>query len=336
MSDIALHVNQTRAAGLLGASDAPAALGLDRYRSPLTLWRELRGEHVEDTTPEFVREAARWGQALEPIVRGRYALDRQVGVVVPVLSWVHEVEQWLRCTPDGFVMKAGTATVGVMDDERDRRSPGYVKGNSDGMLQVKTRSAFLRDEWMGGVPAKEEVQVRVEMAVCGLPWSDVACLIGGNHLVIHRVERDLELESNILRDLRAFWTLVQTGKEPPVDSSDAWRDYASSKMRPTKVTMQADEDVRELVEYWLEQRRKRKRYEEEEAAAKNDLLLKLSAAGATAIDLGGDRKVTAYKVGGRTDYKAWALELAGKNAKAPDKFKSEGKTWALRAPGDDE
>lgn len=335
MSDIALHVEQTRAAGLLGASDAPAALGLDKYKSPLTLWRELRGEHVEDTTPEFVREAARWGQALEPILRGKYVLERQVGMVVPVLSRIHESEPWLRCTPDGYVMKEGSSVVGVIDDERDRRSFGYVAGNAVGLWQGKCRSAFLRDEWESGVPPKEELQCRVEMLVCGLPWNDCSVLLGGNRMITHRVERDLELEANILRDLRAFWQLVQSGKEPPVDSSEAWRDYASSKMRPTKVTMTADEDVRELVEYWLEQRRKRLRAEEEEEAAKTDLLLRLSAAGATAIDLGGDRKVTAYQTGSRANWKAYAQSLGGA-AKVPEQFKGKPGTWTLRAPGDDE
>lgn len=327
---IALHVDQARSARLLGASQAPAALGLDRYRSPLTVWRELRGEHVDDTTPEHVREAARWGQALEPIVRGQYALERGAVVWVPTRSY--ELGGWLRATPDGLVRDP--VAVPAMDPQTIEWGGSEPPGALAGMLQVKCRSAFLRDEWLHGVPAKEEVQVRVEMAVCGLPWADVAVLIGGNQLLVHRLERDIALEANILRDLRAFWALVESGREPPVDASEAWRDYASSRMRATKVTLTADEDVTELVEYWLAQRAKRKRAEEEESAAKTDLLLRLAAAGATAIDLGGGRKVVAYKVGARTDYKGWALELAGKCAEVPRKFRSEGKTWALRTNAD--
>lgn len=325
---IALHVDQTRAPGLIGASDAPAVLGLDKYKSPLSVWRELRGEDVEDTTPPFVREAAEWGQALEPVVRGRYALQAGAWVWVPSESFRRE--GWLRATPDGLVC-IGAANAQTCDWHGDN-----IPDDVAGMLQVKCRSAFLRDEWLHGVPAKEEVQVRVEMAVCDLPWSDVAVLIGGNQMLVHRVERDLELEANILRDLRKFWELVQSGKEPPVDASEAWRDYASSKMRPTKVTMQADEDVRELVEYWLEQKRKRDRYAEEADAARNDIMLRLSAAGATAIDLGNDRKVSAYQVRSRTDWKAYALSLGGL-AKPPEQFRPDSKTWALRGPkGDDE
>ena len=328
MGSLVVGVDQTRNHGTIGASDAAAALGMSKYCSPLTVWRRLRGEHVDDTRPPFVQEAAEFGHLFEPVIRGRYAVQRNALVMVPTHSFVHE--DWLHATPDGIVIKSTTPdSVGTEEWDLDTLPP-----LSDGLVQIKMRSAYLRDEWLHGVPAETELQVRVEMMVTGLPWSDVAVLIGGNQMLVHRVERDLELEANILRDLRRFWELVQTGKEPPVDSSEAWRDFASSKMRATKVTITPDDETRELVEYWLEQRRKRRRAEEEESAAKTDLLLRLAAAGATAIDLGGDKKVTAYKVGGRTDWKGVAASLGCKVA--PPQFKSEGKTWSLRSSGEDD
>lgn len=333
---IALPVEQTRAEGLLGASEAAAALGLDKYTSPLTIWRRKRGLDSSDELPEAVREAAEWGQALEPVVRGKYALLVQRGIVVPVMSVV--MDDWLRATPDGYVMKVGTCVVGVMDDERDRRAPGYVAGNADGLYQGKTASAWLRDEWEGGIPAKYEVQVRVEMAVTNLPWCDVCCLLGGQRFIGPiRVERDAALEDRILTDLRAFWALVQSGKEPSPDHTAAWRAHVSEKMRPSKVVLPADDELAELVTYWTAQRRKAKKAQEEADAAKNDLLLRLSAAGATAIEMPDGSRVAAYKVGGRTDYKAYAAAHLPCTKEDLAPYKSEGKTWTLRAPsGDDD
>lgn len=335
MSDIALYVVQTRTEGTIGASDAPAALGLSKYCSPLTVWRRLRGEYVDDTRPPFVQEAAEFGHLFEPVIRGRYAVQRTALVVVPTHSFAYE--DWMHATPDGIVIRSTTPdSVGTEEWDKSELPP-----IADGLLQIKMRSAYLRDEWLHSVPAETEVQVRVEMAVCGLPWSDVAVLIGGNQMLVHRVERDLALEDRILTDLRAFWQMVKDGREPSPDHTAAWRAHVSEKMRPTKVTMTADDELREIVDYWLEQRRKRKKYQEEEDAAKNDLLLRLAAAGATAIDLGGDRKVTAYKVGGRTDYKGYANALVDIVTKArlqaPNTaaYKTEGKTWSLRAPSDD-
>ncbi len=329
MSDIALQVNQTRNAGTIGASDAAAALGLSKYTSPLTVWRKLRGEHDEDDTPAAVREAAQFGTLLEPVVRGKYALDRNKLVLVPTQSTV--MDGWLHATPDGFVVNS-TTPESVGTEEHDG---GTVPPVAEGLMQVKCRSAYLRDEWLHGVPAAEEVQCRVEMAVADLPWNDCVVLLGGNQMLVHRIERERELEKRIVDDLAKFRDLVLAGKEPPVDSSDAWRQYASSRMRPSKVTMTADDELREIVDYWLDQRRKRMRAEEEEEAAKTDLLLRLSAAGATGIDLGGDRRVTAYPVGSKPRWKEYAISLGGEST-APEKFRGTGKpSWTLRAPTDD-
>lgn len=337
MSDLVVPVDQTRTAGMLGASEAAAALGFDRYTSPLTVWKRLRGEALDEERNAALDEMAAWGQALEPVVRGKYAIDRGVGVFVPDVSFVRE--EWLRATPDGFVVPLGS--YGAIGGPCGLERPGtYPWGETlstkavAGMLQVKCRSAFLRDDWRDGVPVKEQIQVRVEMAVCDLPWSDVAVLIGGNQMLVHRVERDLQLEDRILTDLRAFWDLVQSGREPSPDASAAWRQHVSEKMRPTKVMITPDDEMRELVDFWLAQRRKRKQIQEEEEAAKNDILLRLSAAGAVGIDLGERGKVSAYKTGGRTDWKAFAQSLNPNPP--PAKYVKESKTWALRAPSDDD
>lgn len=332
MGDLVVPVEQTRTSGMLGASEAAAALGFDRFTSPLTIWKRLRGEAVDEERSPALDEAARWGGLLEPIIRGKYALDRGSDVFVPRESVVRD--GWLRATPDGYVCPGSKSpTVASCDTMFD--------GGIRGLLQVKNRHAFARDDWRDGVPTKEQIQVRVEMAVCDLPWSDVAVLIGGNQMLVHRVERDLQLEDRILTDLRAFWDLVQSGREPSPDASAAWRAHVSEKMRPTKVVITPDEDMRELVDFWLNQRRKRKMAQEEEEAAKNDILLRLSAAGAVGIDLGERGKVSAYKTGARTDWKRYSgslvdiLTLARLQAPSTDAYKTESKTWALRAPSDD-
>lgn len=298
---IAVAVDQQRDLSCLGASEAAGVLGLDKYNPPIAIWRRHRGLPVRGDDENS--EAAYWGTVLEPIIRGKYALDRRVGVVVPTVSVVKD--GWLRCTPDGYVMRDGTSVVGVMDDERDRRSPGYVHGNADGLLQVKTCSAWLEDAWRDGPPAKYEVQCRVEMAVCDLPWNDIVCLCGGQkQLGPYRIERDLGLEDRILTSLREFWSMVQDGREPTPDHTDAWRLHVSEKMDRVKPTMvAADADMIMLIARWREQRIFRKRAATAEDQTKNELLLRLSSAAATRIDC-GDRadNVTAYKTKG-----AWAL-----------------------------
>jgi len=337
MTDIAVPVHQTRAEGTLGASDAACALGLDRYRSPIALWRQLRGlDTGEEEKPAAVREAAEWGQALEPIVRGKYALTVRRDIVVPFTSTV--LDGWIRATPDGFVLRGESASPHVIDTRdivRGADDFGDLDQPTDGILQCKTASAWKRDEWEAGAPAAYEIQCRVEMAVCDLPWDDLCCLLGGQRFIGPiRIERDAALEDRILTSLRAFWELVTSGREPSPDHTADWRRHVSEKMRPTKVVMQADDEIRELVAYLQEQKRKADKAEEEADAARNDLLLRMSAAGATGIDLGDGRKVTAYQVGARPAWKEYALSLGG-DAKVPEQFRGKPGSWALMMPGDE-
>ena len=343
MSDIALPVDQTRAANTIGASDAAAALGLDRYTPPLKLWRQLRGLPVNEDKPAFVEEAADWGKILEPVIRGKYALERNVGVFVPSTSVV--CKDWLRCTPDGFVvgshpgLEHAREVLGVTTELYEAWTHGVVGHaravNALGLLQVKTCSMYKHDEWASGPPPEHEVQCRVEMAVCDLPWNDITCLIGGQQRVTYRVERDLEIEARIITDLRRFWDSVQSGTEPDVDASAEWRAFASSKMRPTKVAIVPDADMRGEVEAWKRARRILAKAKEEESALKTKLLLRLSAAGATAVDLGAEGKISAYQTAGKGSWKSFAESLGGKVL--PEQFKGKPGAWTLRAPwGDDD
>jgi predicted phage-related endonuclease len=296
---VAIHVDQQRDISCLGASEAPGVLGLDRYNPPIKIWRRHRGMTVNDDGPQ---EAAYWGTVLEPVIRGKYAHDRQVRVWVPTGSYT--MDGWLRCTPDGLVEEMVDAhRVGTI--EYDPAGDGYAlvvnKLRADGRLgdlQVKTCSAWLEDTWRDGPPAKYEVQCRVELAVADLPWVDIVCLCGGQKQIgPMRIERDKAIEDRILSSLREFWGMVQSGAEPTVDHSDTWRLHVSEKMDRVKPTMiAADNELLLDIAVWRERRVARKRAEQAEAEMKNALLLHLSAAGATRIDC-GDRadNVTAYK-----------------------------------------
>lgn len=321
----ALPVDQSRAEGLLGASDAPGALGLDKYNPPIKVWRRLRGLTVSDDKPPAVVEAARWGLILEPVVRGHYAVERGAAVYVPTKSLIHPALPWLRATPDGVVCEGGAA--GATIEGMPPASAQPVGG-----LQVKTCSVYVGEQWEDGVPDHHEVQVRTEMAVTGLPWCDVVCLVGGQRLVgPFRVHRDLRLEENILRDLAAFWRLVESGTEPPVDGSGAWRDHAAAHMKGAPKAMAATETVEAVLSAWRAAKRDVARAELAADALRTTLLLRLSAAGATKIESLRFGTFGAYRPGARIDWKAYALSIGGKED-AAEAFRGEPGAWTLRAP----
>lgn len=327
----AIAVDQQRAEGCLGASEAPAALGLDRYRSPLDVWRSLRGDPPEDRRPPEVREMADWGNLLEPVIRGRYALAQGVDVYVPRESSV--LDGWLRCTPDGIVTGPSAAPAVT---ERERVDGGL------GHLQVKT--CGLRSEWQWirdgvvVVPERYEVQCRVELAVTGMPWCDVVCLIGGQRLVGPvRIVRDLAIEARILRDLRAFWDRAVAGEPPPPDATAAWLERASAQLGGDTV-IAADADLEQLLRDWRTARNETRAHQQHADALRTSILLRLSAAGATRAT-SAIGTVSAYRTGARTDWRRYALALGGTEAGSAA-HRAPPKTWALRAPnawgGDDD
>lgn len=286
---LALPVDQQREESMLGASESGAVLGLDKYSSPMKIWRRHRGLPVNDDG----NEAADWGVLLEPVVRGKYALRQQRTVFVPTRSFT--LEGWLRATPDGIVPDVPDEQpfVEAMPDWFDMRA----RAHECVALSVKTCSAYLAEDWIGGPPAKHEVQSRVEMAVLDLDAADVVCLCGGQrYLGPFRIERDAVIERSILTRLRDFWAMVQEGREPTVDDSDAWRLHVSEKLgKAPPLEAVATEAQREIVARWRAARLARKAAERGEESVKNELLLNLSQTGATKLDAGELGKPSAYR-----------------------------------------
>jgi predicted phage-related endonuclease len=59
------------------------------------------------------------------------------------------------------------------------------------------------------------------LAVTGKQAADVAVLIGGQHLEIHRIERDERLIRNLIQLERKFWQLVESDTPPDADGSES-------------------------------------------------------------------------------------------------------------------
>ena len=65
------------------------------------------------------------------------------------------------------------------------------------------------------------MQVLHQLAVTGKRAADVAVLICGQELQIHRIERDEPMIAQLIALERAFWNYVESGQPPPADGSDS-------------------------------------------------------------------------------------------------------------------
>ena len=185
----------------IGGSDAAAAVGLNPYVSQLELWLDKTGRDagLARPDPSDTSEPVYWGNLLEPIVAAAYT--QQTG------HRVRKVNAILQ-----------HSTVPFMLANLDREIVG-VPGVQ--ILECKTAGEFGARLWRDGVPEYVQLQVQHQLAVTGKRAADVAVLLCGQALEVHRIERDNALINRLIELERQFWRYVETDTAPPADGSES-------------------------------------------------------------------------------------------------------------------
>ena len=185
----------------IGSSDAASAVGLNPYKSQIELWMEKTGRDagLPKIDPKDQTSPMYWGTLLESIVAAHYTQrsGHKVRRINAVLQ--HPREPWMLANLDREVI--GTAEVQI--------------------LECKTAGINGARLWKEGVPEYVQLQVMHQLAVTGKQCADVAVLICGQDLQIHRIERDEAMIAKLIELERAFWHYVETDTPPPADGSDS-------------------------------------------------------------------------------------------------------------------
>ena len=185
--------------GGIGSSDAAAAVGLCPYKSQLELWMEKTGRTPAEDAPPGMDDPRYWGTLLEPYVAVAYSqqTDRKVRKVNAVLQ--HPTFPYMLANIDREV-------VGCPDVQ---------------ILECKTAGEWGSKLWRDGVPEYIQLQVQHQLAVTNQQAADVAVLLCGQRLEIHRIERDEEVIARLMVLEARFWQYVTTDTEPPADGSES-------------------------------------------------------------------------------------------------------------------
>lgn len=185
----------------IGSSDAAAAVGLNPYKSQLELWLEKTGKGQKLASPDPAEEEGPtyWGTLLEPIVAAHYTqrTGRRVRRINAVLQ--HPSQPWMLANIDREILGS--------DDVQ--------------ILECKTAGLNGARLWGEGVPEYVQLQVLHQLAVTGKQAADVAVLICGQELRIHRIERDEPMIAQLIALEASFWKLVTENVPPPADGSDS-------------------------------------------------------------------------------------------------------------------
>jgi putative phage-type endonuclease len=187
----------------IGSSDAAAAVGLNPYKSQLELWLEKTGRDagLPKADPQDEESPTYWGTLLEPIVATHYSqrTGKRVRRLNAVLQHPDPDLSWMLANIDREVI--GSAEVQL--------------------LECKTVGINGVKFWREGVPDYVHLQVLHQLAVTGKQTADVAVLLGGQQLEIHRIERDEPLIARLIELERRFWEFLVNDTPPPADGSDS-------------------------------------------------------------------------------------------------------------------
>ena len=235
----------------IGSSDSAAAVGLNPYQSQLELWlvKTGRDSNLPKDDPNDESSPMYWGTLLEPIVAAHYS--KRTGLKVRRVNSVlqHPEHTWMLANIDREVL--GSSEVAI--------------------LECKTAGINGAKLWRDGIPEYVQLQVQHQLAVTGKAAADVAVLLGGQELQVHRVVRDDNLIARLIELEARFWAYVEADTPPPADGSDSAA-QALQALYPfdngATVDFKADTKLSTVFSDWLAFKDKREELKQQEAQCK--------------------------------------------------------------------
>lgn len=210
----------------IGGSDAGAILGLNKYKSPYTLWAEKSGI-ISDTVED--NEKMRQGRDFEDYVARRFTEATGKKVKKSGYMYRHPECQFMQATVDRLVVgeKAG--------------------------LECKTVGQFNRTRFDNGdIPPSYYCQCVHYLAVTGLDRWYICLLQFQKEPIIFCIERDEEEIQALIDAETEFWNRVITGTPPEIDGSKSTAESLFKRYPQAtefeEIVPLTDEEAEELVQ----------------------------------------------------------------------------------------
>jgi predicted phage-related endonuclease len=198
---------------MIGASESPALMGANPWRSAFGVYSHKKGEEVEETSK------MRAGQVFEHAIATFYAGENSLNLYTPA-EWEN-----LR------LARVGSACCLAHDDRVVWRIPGSVLSCTpdffvtDGAefeapLEVKRIDPDQRMKWKDGPPIYYVLQVQQQLGVlreCGMPFDEglLVADFGGDDVRPYYIKFDADLWLLIRETCERFWREHVAPSIPP-------------------------------------------------------------------------------------------------------------------------
>ena len=177
----------------IGGSDASIIMGLNPFKNQVELWEEKTGLRIPPDLSDI--EKIKWGVLLEDIIAGEYA--RRTGKRVRNVNRTYHHKDYP-----------------VLQGHIDKKIEGENAG-----VEIKNVGLRQAKYWNKRPPIYYEYQVLHYLAITGFDYFDVVALVGGQELMIHTIERDVEKIDDLVQRELVFWNECVIKNIPPMPES---------------------------------------------------------------------------------------------------------------------
>ncbi len=229
----------------IGGSDVGAICGVSPFTSARQIYLHKTGQYDESLqTSDAAKERMHFGHMLEPIVADEYARRELEGTNLKLVdidaTLQHKDYPWALANVDRLIVEVIT-----QEDGSEVLKPV-------GILECKTTSEYMNDEWESGEILMSYIyQLNWYLWILGLEKGVFACLVGGNKFYSYEVFRNDELLNNtIIPAAKSFWfDNVLALKEPELQRTDTEfaNDTYSSVVKNSEIVFD-DDTTNELAE----------------------------------------------------------------------------------------
>lgn len=173
----------------IGGSDIAALCGVSRFKGAYEVWLSKTSEAYQKPNSD----AMEWGVRLEKVVADKFS-ENHAFDIIPGKPIAHPSLNFIGGTPDYIYSEAD---------------------GSQGVLEVKTTSAYNLKDWDDGAPDEYVLQLQWYLMLTGLTFGYLVVLIGGQTYREVKITADIRLHKNMLKIASDFWYNHVEAKTPP-------------------------------------------------------------------------------------------------------------------------
>ena len=224
----------------IGGSDAGAVLGLNKYTSPLKLYRTKKGVYKEDADDNvYIKK----GKDLENLIFEKYVKKdpelEAYNVIHPEHVFVNKQYPWLRANCDGLAVHPGTPSL----------MPSHI------VIEIKWVSEWAEVNWDGdaycGIPASYYAQVQHYMLVTGAKRAYLYALFDRDwKCKRYTIPFNLTFAIKLIAETQKFYNNLVTDKEPAVTAT-LDKEFLPEELSKMPVVTKESEELDEAIANYL-------------------------------------------------------------------------------------